>query len=374
MMHVLRLREFVAALCVLLALASCRPAVQSVRPTAALPRTPTTVAALDAEQVEATLTAILNAHRDLRDGEVYRSGAAHVDPDWFGIALVTVDGEVFTVGDADRRFPIQSTAKPFTYGVALEDHGLETMLATVGVNATGLPFDSSIASAIRPRRLQNPMVSAGAIATTAMIRAPSDAERWRRVHAAFARYAGGDVPLMKEIYDYEIMHSAGSRALAYSLLVRDLFHVPCAETAPPDCLEVPDRDGLQAIVARYLKSTSQEVSARRLAVMAATLANEGVNPLTNERALAHEHVPHVLSAMLTAGMYDSAGEWLSRVGLPAKSGVSGNVIAVVPGRFGIAVYSPPLDASGNSVRGVAALRDLSNRWGLHVLGQSPPVP
>jgi glutaminase len=317
--------------------------------------------------IDATLAGLLAAHRDLREGAIYQSGADYVDPDWFGIALVTVSGEVFTAGDAERTFPIQSTAKPFSYGLALADHGLETMLDKVGVNATGLPYNSLIASSVRTRRRQNPMVSAGAIATTAMIRGQSDAEKWRRIQDSFTRFAGAALPLSRQIYDFEIAHSEGSEALARSLLEHDLFHVPCRPVAPPDCFVVPDRTGIEAVVSRYLKSTSQMVSAHTLAVMAATLANEGVNPVTGEHVLAPEHVRHVLSAMVTAGLYDGAGEWFSRVGLPAKSGVSGNVIAVVPGRFGIAVYSPPLDPSGNSVRGVAALRDLSERWGLHIL-------
>jgi len=357
---------------VLWLLLSVMPCSHAEQPSARAPvLPPAPVASVGATDVNATLAALLAAHRDRSGGKIYQSGADYVDPTWFGIALVTVTGEVFMAGDAERTFPIQSTAKPFTYGLALEDHGLDNMLTNVGVNATGLPFDSLIAAAIRPRRLENPMVSAGAISTTAMIRGKNDAHKWRRVNDVFARYAGTDVSIMDEIYDYEIAHSAGSRALAYSLLVQDLFHVPCGWDAPPNCFEVPDRDGIQTVVARYLKSTSQMVSARLLATMAATLANGGTNPISGKRALQSKHVPHVLSAMVTAGMYDSAGEWFSRAGLPAKSGVSGNVIAVVPGRFGIAVYSPPLDASGNSVRGVAALRDLSDRWGLHIL--APPA-
>ncbi|MBW2414431.1 MAG: glutaminase [Deltaproteobacteria bacterium] len=324
--------------------------------------------------VDATLDALLTAHRDQRGGVVYASGADPVDPAWFGIALVTVSGEVFTAGDAERSFPIQSTAKPFTYGLALADHGLETLLERVGVNATGLPFDSLIASSVRARRRQNPMVSAGALATMATIRGRDDDDKWRRVQDAFARFAGAEVPLSLQVYDFEIANSEGSLALADSLLEYDLFQVPCRPDSPAGCFEVPDREGVGAVVSRYLRSTSQQVSARTLAVMAATLANGGANPVTGERALAPQHVKHVLSAMVTAGLYDGSGEWFSRVGLPAKSGVSGNVIAVVPGRFGVAVYSPLVDPSGNSVRGVAALRDLSERWGLHILAPGAPTP
>jgi len=175
--------------------------------------------------VDATLAALLAAHRDRHEGEIYQSGADHVDP-------------------------IQSTAKPFTYGLALADHGLETMLQKVGVNATGLPFDSLIASSVRARPRQNPMVSAGAIATTAMIRGRDDAEKWRRVQDTFARFAGIEVPVSREIYEFEIAHSTGSRELADSLLAHDLFHVPCRPGSPPDCFEVPDQDGIASVVSR----------------------------------------------------------------------------------------------------------------------------
>jgi glutaminase len=356
---------FAAAL-MLVAVACTHPQLD---PVSSATRAPASTSFPADGHIESTLAVLLDEHRDQHAGDVYSSGAEHVDPDWFGIALVTVGGEVFAAGDSELEFPIQSTAKPFTYGLALEDHGLETMLEMVGVNATGLPFDSPIASSIRPRRLQNPMVSAGAIATMAMILGDDEEQRWSRVSDAFGRFAGTELSVSPRIYDYEMANNEGSMTLAAGLLEHDLLHVPCASQASRDCFEVPDREGVRAVVSRYLRSTSQQVSARTLAVMAATLANGGVNPATQERALVPEHVRHVLAAMVTAGLYDSSGEWFTRAGLPAKSGVSGNVIVVVPGRFGIAVYSPPLDPSGNSVRGMAVLRDLSMRWELHLLAQ-----
>ena len=142
--------------------------------------------------------------------------------------------------------------------------------------------------------------------------------------------------------------------------------MPCRDRAP-DCYEEPSSEDLENLVGRYLKSTSQDVTARQLALMGATLANGGIHPQTEERALSTDNVPYVLSAMITAGMYDASGEWMSKVGLPAKSGVSGNILAVVPGRLAVAVYSPPLDESGNSVRGALVVEDLARRWGLHLL-------
>jgi glutaminase len=322
-------------------------------------------AASTAERIDSTLEAVHRIHRAVREGEVYKSGMKEVDAEWFGIAVATVNGAIYTVGDAERPFPIQSTAKAFTYGLALEDHGAATLLERIGVNATGLPYNSLIASEIRPRQLQNPMVSAGAIATMALIRGADEAEKWRRVRQGFARFAGGEVKLNRPVYNYEIAHSTQSFALGYALLNRELLWFPCS--GGPECLEAPSAEGIEALVARYLKSTSLEVTASRLALMGATLANGGVNPKSKERAISADNVTYVLAAMMTAGMYDASGEWMSRVGLPAKSGVSGNVLAVVPGRMAIAVYSPPLDASGNSVRGMRVIEDLARRWTLHLL-------
>lgn len=320
---------------------------------------------LPAAAILETLKELHKKYHALEDGTVYKSGAKRVDANWFGIAVATVDGKIYAVGDVDRAFPIQSTAKTFTYGLALEDHGPETLLDRVGVNASGLPYNSPIASEIRPRRLQNPMVSAGAIATMALVRGSSEEDKWRRVQRSFARYAGDNLPLNSEVFRYEIANDTQSFALAYGLLLRKLLWIPCKE-GPPDCLIGPTKVDLSGLIARYLKSTSQEVTARQLALMAATLANGGINPHTKVRAVSADNVRYILSALTTAGMYDASGEWLSRVGLPAKSGVSGNILAVVPGRMGIAIYSPPLDASGNSVRGARVVEDLARRWALHV--------
>lgn len=320
---------------------------------------------LSSSAIRTTLEEVHRIHRTVDEGTVYQSGAKHVDANWFGIVVATVDGTVVAVGDTDQNFPIQSTAKIFTYSLALEDHGAKEVLKRVGVNATGLPYSSLIASEVRARRQQNPMVSAGAIATMALINGSSEADKWRRVQANSARYAGEPVTLNADVFQFEINNNTHSLALAYALLTRELLWIPCEKRAP-DCFEPPVGDQVEAVIGRYLKSTSQDVTARRLALMGATLANGGVNPKTGLRAVSRENLPYILSAMVTAGMYDASGQWLSEVGIPAKSGVSGNIVAVVPGRMAIAVYSPPLDAEGNSVRGTRVIKDLARRWSLHL--------
>lgn len=299
---------------------------------------------------EETLLEVHQKYRGIKDGEVYTSGAEKVDPDLFGIAIATVGGKVYKVGNAHTPFPIQSISKIFIYGLALEDHGRDLMLEKVGVNATGLPYNSIIASNVRAEKLQNPMVSAGAIATASLIKGSTEKEKWARVRLMFARYAGHELALNEAVYCAEMKKSAMSRALAELLGAYELLY-----------------DGVDNTIARYLKGTSQNITAKDLAVMGATLANWGINPLTQERAVEEKYVQNILSVMVTAGLYDDSGKWLFKIGLPAKSGVGGGILAVVPGRFSIAVYSPPLDSRGNSVRGIKVVEDLSKRWNLHML-------
>ena len=313
------------------------------------------------EKLQQTLSETHKKYQGLKDGKVYISGSEQVDPDLFGIAIATVDGQVFKVGDADTPFPIQSLSKLFVYGLALEDHGREEMLKKVGVNATGLPYNSIIAADVRaptaenPKALQNPMVSAGAIATASLIKGATEEKKWERVRGMYARYAGRDLPLNEQVYQAEMKNTAMSRALAELLSAYKLLYARVDET-----------------IARYLKGTSVNITAKDLAVMGATLANGGINPLTKERAVKEKYVQNILSAMAIAGLYDDSGKWMFTVGLPAKSGVGGGIVAVVPGRFAIAVYSPPLDSRGNSVRGVKVVEELSRRWYLHIFAPRRP--
>jgi glutaminase len=292
------------------------------------------------------------AYLPLADGAIaeYIPELARARPEWFGITVVTLDGQVCEVGDSDRAFTVQSVSKPFVYGLALDTHGLATVRHRVGVEPTGDPFNA-VAVDERSCRPHNPMVNAGAIATADLVPGAGPTERLRALLDTFRRFAGREVQLDGAVFTSERETGHRNRAIAH--LLRNFGSLS------PRIDESLDL---------YFQQCSVLVTSRDLATMAATLANGGVNPLTGETALRPENVRHVLSVMYSCGMYDSAGEWAFEVGLPAKSGVSGGVLAVVPGQGGIGVFSPPLDGSGNSVRGVAVCRELARRYDLHLLG------
>jgi glutaminase len=274
---------------------------------------------------------------------------ALADPNWFGIAVATTDGHCYEVGDSRRGFTIQSISKPFTYGVALRDLGFAAVDAKVGVEPTGDAFNS-ISLAPDSGRPLNPMVNAGAITSTALVAGDSAAEREARLVAAYGSFAGRPLQVETEVYESERDTGHRNRAIGHMLRSFGIL-----EQDPEAALDL------------YFRQCSVEVDCRDLSLMAATLANGGVHPLTGERALEREHVDRVLSVMTTCGMYDSAGEWVVDVGMPAKSGVAGGVLAVLPGQLGIAVYSPPLDPHGNSVRGIEVCRQISTDLNLNLL-------
>jgi glutaminase len=297
----------------------------------------------------ATLTEIFEKFRTLDDGKVadYIPELAKADPNGFAISVASVDGEVVEVGDYQHLFSIQSISKPFAFGLALEDHGRERVLGKVGVEPTGEAFNSIVLDEATNRPF-NPMVNAGAIATADLIDGRDFSERISRMTAMFSRYIGRQVYIDNSIFMSERTTGHRNRAIGHLMLNFNMVQDRIAET-----LEL------------YFQQCSLMVTCHDLAVMGATLANGGKNPFSGERAIKSEYVKDVLSTMLTCGMYDYAGEWAFDVGLPAKSGVGGGIVAVVPGQFGIGVYSPRLDAKGNSVRGVAVCRELSHRYGLH---------
>lgn len=303
-----------------------------------------------ASPLRAYLKELHGRYAPLRDGKVadYIPELTKANPDWFGLSVATVDGQVFDYGDSEQPFTIQSISKPFVYGLALDDHGREKVLSRIGVEPTGDAFNSIILepSSHRPH---NPMVNAGAIAAASLIEGPGPAERLNHMLDMFRRFIGHDIQIDMAVFTSERATGHRNRAMAYLMLNFGMM---------PEAVE----DGLDL----YFKQCSVLVSCRDLAVMAATLANKGVNPITRERALSASHVRDVLSMMHSCGMYDFAGEWAYSVGLPAKSGVGGGIIAVVPGQAGIGVFSPLLDERGNSVRGIQACKDLSERFGLHV--------
>ncbi|MBX3447989.1 MAG: glutaminase A [Planctomycetaceae bacterium] len=284
-------------------------------------------------------------------GEVatYIPELAKANPGWFGLSICTVDGNTIEFGDVSQPFTIQSISKAFVYGMALEDRGLENVLAKVGVEPTGDAFNSIVLDEISNRPF-NPMVNAGAIATCDLINGADHPERVARMLNMIRTYCGREIHIDHSVFLSERMTGHRNRAMAHLMRNFGMMGEKFEES-----LEL------------YFQQCSILVTASDLAVMGATLANAGVNPKTGERAISADNVKYVLSLMLTCGMYDYAGEWAFRVGLPAKSGVAGGIVAVIPGVGGIGVFSPPLDAKGNSVRGVRACTELSQRFGLHCL-------
>ncbi|MEN8174151.1 MAG: glutaminase A [Pseudomonadota bacterium] len=271
------------------------------------------------------------------------------DPDWFGIAIITVDGHVYQVGHSREPFSIQSISKAFTYGIALEDKGDAVVSAKIDVEPSGEAFNS-ISLEPDSGRPRNPMINAGAIVATSLVEGDDGDAILNRILDKFARYAGRPLELDPAIYQSEKTTGHRNRAIAH--LLRNY--------------EILDKDPEEPLDA-YFRQCSILVTARDLALMGATLANDGVNPITGVRALETDQVPRVLSVMATCGMYDYSGNWIHKVGMPAKSGVGGGVVAVLPGQLGLAVFSPRLDAKGNSVRGIAVCEALSADFGLHML-------
>ncbi|HEX4519595.1 MAG TPA: glutaminase A [Gaiellaceae bacterium] len=306
------------------------------------------------------LTGLLERFAALDDGAVasYIPELARSNPDHFGICIATLDGAVYEVGDTRVPFTIQSMSKPLTYGLALERLGEDIVHRRVGVEPSGDPFNE-ISLAPATGAPVNPMINAGAIACAGMVAALDDAPLTLLLEA-YSRYAGRAVAIDDAVYLSEKATGHRNRAIAHLLGSFDLLDV-----AP------------EAAVDLYFRQCAVSVDCRDLALIASTLANGGMNPVSRERAVGERVVRGVLSVMTTCGMYDAAGDWLMSVGLPAKSGVSGGVFAVLPGRLGIGVYSPALDERGNSVRGVAVCRALSKDLALHLVrpGErtAPPV-
>jgi glutaminase len=318
-------------------------------------------AAVDAESpsaVVAYLERLYRRHRDVDDGEVasYIPELSHVDPSLFGICIATVDGAIYEAGDTRAPFTIQSMSKPLTYGLALERLGRDAVRSRIGVEPSGNAFNE-LSVSLDSGKPSNPLINAGAIACAGLV-ARSTVDPYGLLLETYSRYAGRALSLDEAVYRSESDTGHRNRGMAH--IMRGL-----------DVLDEPDE-----ALDLYFRQCSISVECRDLAVMAATLANGGLNPLTGERAVGEGVVRDVLSVMASCGMYDFAGEWLVSVGLPAKSGVSGGVFAVLPGRLGIAVFSPRVDAQGNSVRGIAVCRELSKDLSVHLVrpGERPAPP
>jgi len=290
----------------------------------------------------------------LKTGQVadYIPELAKADPKLFGICIATRDGHLYEIGDTRHKFTIQSISKALSYGLALEDRGEEHVLSKIGVEPSGDAFN---AISLKPESGApfNPMINAGAIATCGQVLETGGESRFQRITNYLSRCAGEQLGLDEEVYQSESDSGHRNRAIGWMLRNFEIIN------------ENP-RD----IVETYFKQCSLLVTCTDLAVMGATLANQGINPLTGERAVAHDYVDNVLGVMASCGMYDWSGEWIYRVGLPAKSGVGGGILAVLPGQLGIGVFSPPLDEQGNSVRGIQVCMDLARELALHMFNPS----
>lgn len=275
---------------------------------------------------------------------------AKVNPDGFAICLVTMDGVAYSVGDVGTAFTIQSIAKAFVFATALADRGKEFVSSKVGVEPSGDAFNS-ISLKPQDNTPFNPMINAGAIATTSLVDGRTVQAQWARIKGSLEAFAGHPLALEESVYQSESETGHRNRAIAWML----------------KNFGIVDGDPMAALE-NYFRQCSLLVNCQDIAYMAATLANGGVHPLTRQSTIPSEHVERVLSVMATCGMYDYAGSWLSEVGMPAKSGVGGGIVAVLPGRFGIGVYSPRLDEKGNSVRGIEVCKRLSRDFGLNIFG------
>jgi glutaminase len=274
---------------------------------------------------------------------------AHVDPKLFGIAIVTTDNKVYTLGDIGYSFSIQSISKVFTLALAMNEMGAEKVFERVGSEPTGRPFNSVSAVVDMPSHTGNPLVNAGAIATTSLVSGANAEEKWTKILNFYGKAAGDKLSLIDEVYKSEAATNQGNRALAALLLKYDRIYA--------DPLESVDI---------YTKQCSVGVNVKQLALMGATLANQGTNPVSGEQVIKREDVPEILSTMMMAGLYDGSGGWAWHVGLPAKSGVGGGLLAVIPGKGAIAVFAPPLDEAGNSVKAQKVISYVAQKLDLNL--------
>jgi glutaminase len=308
---------------------------------AASPRIAEAQSASDYQRI---VNAAYEKYKNLNEGKNadYIPALAKVNPNLFGIALITPEGQVFTAGDVTSEVSIQSVSKVFTMARVMQDSGEVPIEKNTGVDATGQPFNSIIAIEQHKGHEMNPLVNPGAITTTSLIGGGSADAVWSNIMNTLNEFAGRQLNVNQEVYKSEA--ATNQRNQAIGALMYAYGHIS---------------GNWQQAVDLYTRQCSVNVNAKDLATMAATLANGGMNPVTGRQVVGSQHVPAILAVMATAGLYDNSGEWLYMTGLPAKSGVGGGLIAVSPNRFGIAVVSPPLDSAGNSVRGQKAITDIS---------------
>ncbi len=309
-----------------------------------------------AEVVAESVREAYERYRALDEGVVadYIPALGRVSRDLFGVCVVGVNGAVHEIGDAEHEFSIQSISKPFVFALICQAIGAEPAREKIGVNATGLPFNSVMAVELNTDRTMNPMVNAGAIATTSLAPGDTADEKWRFIQEGLSRFAGRTLELDTEVYESEAATNLRNRGIA-------------------KLLEGYGRMYFDALAATdvYTKQCSLRVSSKDLAVMAATLADGGVNPVTGQRVIDPLNCKRVLAILATAGLYERSGDWLYEIGLPGKSGVSGGIVTISPGKGGLGTFAPPLDAAGNSVKGQRVTKYLSERLGLNLFASRP---
>lgn len=301
------------------------------------------------EFVQQALSDAYDLYRTNTDGtnsQVYPA-LARVPSDLFGICIVGVSGKVYAIGECDYAFSIMSVSKPFVFALICELLGVEEARAKLGANATGYPFNSLAGIERQPKGITNPMVNSGAIAATSLVPGANREEKWKLLHGTLSRFAGRELPLNEEVYASATETNFRNQSIARMLQSYGSIYCDPAEA-----------------VDLYTKQCSLNVSARDLAVMAATLADGGVNPITKEQVVDPAICHYVLAIMATAGLYETSGDWLYDIGLPGKSGIGGGILAVSPGKGGLGTFAPPLDQAGNSVKGQLAAKYLSRQLGM----------
>jgi glutaminase len=308
------------------------------------------------DRVQSLVDEAYNRFRSVDAGNVadYIPALAKVDPELFGLCVVEVNGAVHTAGNTDVEFSIQSVSKPFVFALICQAIGENEAQNKLGVNSTGLPFNSVIAIERINEGTNNPMVNAGAIATTSLAPGNTADEKWQFIQEHLSGFAGRPLTLNQEVYQSEAATNQRNKGIAKILQAYDRIFF--------DPIEATDV---------YTKQCSLNVTAKDLAVMAATLANGGVNPLTQQAIIDPIHCQHVLAVMVTAGLYENSGDWLYETGLPGKSGVSGGLVTAAPGKGGLGTFAPRLDEAGNSIQGQLVTTFLSQQLGLNLFASLP---
>ncbi len=303
------------------------------------------------DEVREVVTEAYERYRSNFDGAVadYIPVLAGASAELFGISVVGARSRSFEIGDVDTRFSIQSVSKPFVFALVCEEIGYGEARSHLGVNSTGFPFDSLMAVELNGDRTMNPLVNAGAMATTSLVPGATAEEKWERIRDGLSRFAGRELAVSEEVYASESSTNLRNQGIAHLLESYGRLYFD-----PDQATDI------------YTRQCSLEVTVHDLAVMAATLANGGVNPQSGETVIAPGVCRRVLAVMATAGLYELSGDWLYEIGVPGKSGVSGGIVTVAPGKGGLATFSPLLDAAGNSVRGQLVTKYLAERLGLNL--------